>query len=241
LNRAGTCRPWCLVGLALALAGLLAGCSEYEARMSSEQDRIDRFDEEMRLLGDPITLPPLPEKKEGEKKDEKDIFRTDLFLRPPRGVPATTETPVTAPYYRYTRTTGLANNEPDGVWWIDVAEGDPKDKEFATAVVKALADWLGNYQQTTETRTPPGREPINFTVSKNVQYRYLLYMCRREGATIAVGFRLFPKGATGQPIVGEPSAAVRKQIDLSLETLAVGKETRAPRESWAPIRRKVSK
>jgi hypothetical protein len=241
LNRAGTWRPWCLVGLGLALAGLAAGCSEYEGRMSSEQDRLERFDEEMRLLGDPLALPPLPEKKEGEKKDEKEPFRTDFFFRPPKGIPSSTESPVTATYYRYLRTTPLGNNEPDGVWWVDVALGEPKDKEFANTVVKALGDWLGNYQQTTETRTPPGREPITFTVSKNVQNRYLLYLCKREGATIAIGFGLFTKRATNAPITGEPSATVRKQIELSLETLAVGKETRILRENWAPIRRKAAK
>jgi hypothetical protein len=245
LNRAGTCRPARLAGLAgvaVALAALAAGCSEYEDRMRGEQERVDRFDEEMRLLGDPIVLPPLPEKKEGEKKEgEKEIFRTDLFLRPPKGVPSNTESPATATVYQYRRATGLSGNETDGVWWVDVALGDAKDKEFATAVVKEVAPYLGNYQQATEARTPPGREPINFTVSKNVSNRYWLYLCRREGAMVAVGFRLFPSRGNNQPITGEPSAGVRRQIELSLETLAVGKETRPLRESWSPIHRKGGK
>ncbi len=67
-----------LVGLALpALAG--CGISDYEKRMQEAEVRMDRFDAENKVLGDPLVLPPRK-----EKENQGPPF--DAFLRPPVGV-----------------------------------------------------------------------------------------------------------------------------------------------------------
>ena len=58
--------------LLLALTG--CGLADYEKKMREADARVQRFDEENRLLGDPLTLPT------------DHAPPVDVFLRPPRGV-----------------------------------------------------------------------------------------------------------------------------------------------------------
>jgi hypothetical protein len=69
---------------------LLAGCglADYEARMSSEAALVANWDDEEKVLGDPINTPELPKTAEG-----KDVI-WNIFLRLPRGV---SNTPLTQP------------------------------------------------------------------------------------------------------------------------------------------------
>lgn len=59
--------------LVLALTG--CGLADYEKKMRDADARVQRFDEENRLLGDPLALPS------GDQAPP-----VDVFLRPPRGV-----------------------------------------------------------------------------------------------------------------------------------------------------------
>src|SRR5688572_20343701 len=66
----------CLLLAALACAG--CGLGEYEAHMLAEQQRLERFDRDNRLLGDPVSAPAAWARATPSMPE--------LFLRPPRGV-----------------------------------------------------------------------------------------------------------------------------------------------------------
>jgi hypothetical protein len=93
-----TARPWpARARLCLLLAGLAcAGCGlgEYEAKMLAEQQRLERFDRDNRLLGDPVSAPAAWARATSSIPE--------LFLRLPRGVrPAPDENPWNDPLFHY--------------------------------------------------------------------------------------------------------------------------------------------
>jgi hypothetical protein len=69
-------QPTLLAAVALAIAG--CGLSDYEAKMLAEQQRVERFDRENKLLGPPLATPTAWR--------EKAPAAPDVYLRPPRGV-----------------------------------------------------------------------------------------------------------------------------------------------------------
>ena len=84
---------------ALALAG--CGISAYEQKMQEAEVRLDRFDAENEVLGDPLALPP-------HKDTEGPPF--DVFLRPPRGVASKDKTQPGELPYHYPANGGLCTD-----------------------------------------------------------------------------------------------------------------------------------
>jgi hypothetical protein len=74
-----------MIGTRMAglVALLAAGCglNEYETLMRKTQDRVQRFDEENRLLGEPLVAPTVT-----DPKTKANVAVAEVFLRPPRGI-----------------------------------------------------------------------------------------------------------------------------------------------------------
>jgi hypothetical protein len=92
------------VGLVIAVL-VCGGCglSDYERRMSSEQERVQRFDLENKILGDPV---PAPQKYDDKEKTWHPVL--ELFFRVPRGIRPTHEEKPVLPegWVRYPRSSG---------------------------------------------------------------------------------------------------------------------------------------
>lgn len=96
-----------VVGFLLLAGG--CGLSDYEARMKETQVALDRFDEETRLLDEPIYVPLNP-RKEGEGVAKPVV---ELFFRPPRGIKQNYDlNPLDGLLFRYGRKPKEAAAEP---------------------------------------------------------------------------------------------------------------------------------
>jgi len=145
---APTDRPWTRLcrfpALLAAGALLLAGCglSEYGGQMSSETVRLQQWDEESKILGEPIRMPELP-KKDGKEQ------RWEVFLRLPKGV---SESPTTQQNGKDPQMLGglLAQYSGGGTAVIQMAylgvSTDPKDKEYLSNVLNQFGGSVGGEQ-----------------------------------------------------------------------------------------------
>jgi hypothetical protein len=122
---------------ALALTG--CGVAGYEKQMQEAEVRIQRFDEENRLLGDPLELPALP----------KELAVT-LFLRPPKGVVNSSKKD-DIPYH-YPATSGVCTD-----LYLAINEGREKAEKL---IEERLGSTALNWQPVEV--NPPGRPPIAF-------------------------------------------------------------------------------
>ena len=66
----------------------MSGCglADYEKKMAQAEKRLQRFEDESRVLDMPLSVPLRPAKKPGGKPTA-----FNLFLRPPRGINNTAE------------------------------------------------------------------------------------------------------------------------------------------------------
>jgi hypothetical protein len=121
----------------LALTG--CGVRDYENNMQKAEARIQRFDEENRLLGNPLTFPLLPKGSPAPP-----------FLRPPLGVSTTSQKDEVP--YRYPASSGVCLD-------VYVALGDgPKtvEKEIEDRFDAPVPNWQP------VTVNAPNRKPITF-------------------------------------------------------------------------------
>lgn len=67
---------------------LIGGCglAEYEAQMLDSQQRVERFDEENRLLGTPLQIPTKNVPSPGNPKIEVSTKLINVTIRPPKGI-----------------------------------------------------------------------------------------------------------------------------------------------------------
>jgi hypothetical protein len=119
-------------GLRRAAGGLLAllvvgcGLSTYEDGMRATRKRVERYDEELPVLGDPVTPPvkrvvtkePAPKAEAGKdpkkgapketvKEEKKPVIDYPFFFRPPRGIRSTPDAdPVNGLAYHYSKAGG---------------------------------------------------------------------------------------------------------------------------------------
>jgi hypothetical protein len=123
---------------ALPLALLAGGCglADYEARMQQAQARVNRYDEENRVLGDPIIIPSrkVEAKVEGGRRGAaRSVPIVALFLRPPRGIsPAPEDEAIKDLVFRYP-TIGAINPKVRGA----KPQGDGGDPDVRKPAPKA--------------------------------------------------------------------------------------------------------
>jgi hypothetical protein len=194
--------------LAGVSALFLAGCGtgHYQAMMAEEQERIQRIDEEDKLLDNPLKLP-------GKKSDDKSPARPVVFFRPPKGFGSNAEvhpqSSTDLVLYRYPAPA------KSGSPFLDIsfaAESLEPDK-FWTELLKAFPG--AKRDSTIRVEKPsPGRDKL---VLEELQHEhYLIYVYPALKPQLAVVFHIDPAKRDDPP--------TRKLMDISLGSLAVGQE-----------------
>lgn len=204
--------PW-LAGLLLLAAG--CGVSEYEAKMQETQRRVQRFDEESKLLDSPLTIPTPP------AKDKNAPPPPLLFVRPPRGIlPSANNEKEPRNRILYTFPAKGVNAAGPFIN-MEVAVGD-KSKDFEAEVLRSFSP-SGNLTQKQRQFKPPGRDPLTFqsTEFEEGQGHYSVNLWRGQDHQVALVYSI----QRGQ----REKAA--KALDASLESFAVGKDVGKARQS----------
>jgi hypothetical protein len=201
----------------LALLAALGGCglSDYEARMREAQARLKRFDEENKLLGEPLQVPTRT-----DEKTKAVVPVADAFVRPPRGIMSMPEKePRSGLLYRYPPAQGGAAPFTQ----VEVAYGTGQ-KDFVNEVL----DRFGN------TNEKPKKRQIRSAAGE--QTRTILSLEFDDGPTgysinifldektpLAVVFWLAPK----------QFVAARRTIEMCLEWTGAGPEADRLRKAFA--------
>jgi hypothetical protein len=212
---------------------VLSGCglSDYEAKMVSEQKRVQRFDDEAEFLDEPVEIPV---KKEAGSTGQPST-QVDVFFRPPCGISSKPETTTRGELYRYLHPASQPVFGPR-------AKIDPKRalKDLVSEVDLGVSiggegnDFFKKVQQAyglqkptfvPETKQPPGHNRLEFqkttfTDTSTPPLVYSIYLCSLQNVHIAMVF-LVPQDKASNPDSGK---TVEKMIDLSLQSLAVGQE-----------------
>lgn len=178
------------------------GCgwlNDYQAKMQVEQSRMERFDEENKLLGEAIDMPA---KKEGTK----DADAAEVFFRPPRGISTTPDkTPLDGFLYRYPRTT---NTSPFSEVYVGVVVAR---KDFLTRVTELLPG-SGDASELSYRRDPLKFEGKSYKDS-GAQSTYYIYTTQKGNTQVAVVFRVDGTRQNNQ---------WSRMRDLALESLVIG-------------------
>jgi hypothetical protein len=107
---------------------LLAGCglADYEAKMAESQNRLQRFQEENKVLDEPLKMP-------NRLKDGEVVSAGNVFLRPPKGIKEVAEaTPREEVFFTYLPRAGTAAGPFSR---IEIAFGpEQQDKDFSEVV-----------------------------------------------------------------------------------------------------------
>lgn len=203
LRRRASCRKLTLVALpALMLAG--CGVADYEKKMQDAEVRVGRFDDENKLLGDPLVLPPHKD-KEGPP--------IDVFLRPPKGVTNQEKTQPGELPYHYPAANGLCTD----LYLTFGATDDGRDK-----LERQIEDRLGataqNWQPV-EIHPSFGRPAVAFDAVEFVD--------PRSPATAPANYIVYVHQAPGRPAVGvvfrvlqSNRSAAGDAVKMSIETYA---------------------
>ena len=162
---------------ALALAG--CGIADYEKKMQEAEVRVQRFDEENRLLGDPLILPP-------HKDMEGPPF--DVFLRPPKGVANKDKTQPGELGYHYPAASGYFTD-------LYLTFGSPDDgRDKLEKQIEAILGAAPQNWQPVEINHPFGRPPLTFDAVEFVD--------PRAAANAPANYIAYVQQAPGQPPVG---------------------------------------
>ena len=182
--------------LLLALAPAGCGLTDYENKMQVAEDRLKRFDDENKLLGDPLVLPA---------GDAPPL--ADVFVRPPKGVEKNPTDPKEAPLH-YPAKNAVCT---DLYLWIGAKDDDKE------SLKKKVGNWLSSAAGTWQPFTvqpPNGRpavafESAQFAPANAPAFRVYLHPTP-NGVPVAVVYK-----------VAQPSpAGADDAIKMSLETYA---------------------
>jgi hypothetical protein len=226
--RNGHTRTFGLVGFTLLFHG--CGFADYEAKMASEQARIQRIDLENKYLEDPLEWPA---KKESDKKetarketDKKDPDKNyvDVFLRPPRGIDRKPLQQQRGMLYEYPRSKN--DSGPILGIWIGTAVNQA---DFVKDVGKLFPPAVGALPAPMHVdRTVPGRTvPLAFDLQSfdDANSTYLRCIYNKGEAKVAVIFHL---EKTNKLVVfpddEKNDTDLTTKIRLCLETLGVDQE-----------------
>jgi hypothetical protein len=211
---------WCLRGLVLLL-GSGCGVSDYEARMINAQERMQRYEEETRLLTDPLSIPQV---EMGPEKTKVPIF--NLFIRAPAGINITPDPEPDPRMPRMSHLYSYRARQPNtgAVELFALAFGD--QKEFADNLRRSFSISVNSRKR--PVRGPGREETTTFDTYEfpDDQSQYFLSVNLWTGGDdkqIAVIYWLF-KGREG---------ATAKDVQMSLESFAVGAEANRQRDLFA--------
>jgi hypothetical protein len=192
-------RPSCrhvVFVVALALAG--CGVAGYEKQMQEAEVRIQRIDEENRLLGPSLELPAAP---------PKTPWLSFFFLRPPKGI-QTVSKKDEIPYH-YPATSSVCS---------DVYVAISTDQEKAQKLIEEKLGTAGLNWQPVEVN-PPGRPPIAF---KAVEF-----FDQQAPASAPAVFVAYVHQTAGFPAVGVVFRVLKTNRDAAAPSLKMSMETYA--------------
>jgi hypothetical protein len=195
-----------LAALLLSVGG--CGLSEYEKKMLDSQNRLERWEEEKRLLGDPIAMPTVADKEGTE------FPIANVFLRLPKGLSTQPDKPRQKLLYPY----NPAGNAGQVIRVEFAAAGEKADEQanFVRDVMRCFSASGGKTTNTQQRFSGDGREiPLVFDKIEffDNQYDYLVYI--NTGST---------KVAVVYVIAKDKKGAISKTLELSLKTFAADRE-----------------
>ena len=201
-------RNWLLVLAPAALAAAGCGLSDYEKKMQEADARLQRFDAENALLGEPLALPT------GDA-----ALPADLFLRPPKGIAKNPEDPKQAPL-RYPAKDGVCT---ELYLWVGAKDDD------AAKLKQRVQAWLGQADvgwQPYVAQPPYGRPAVTFDWAQVVPANAAVFRAyvrpTASGAPVALVFKL------AQPAPSNADEALK----MSLETYTESEAAKA-RSDWS--------
>lgn len=199
------------VGL-LLLAVPACGLSDYEALMLKSQKSEERFREEEKYLGGPVTMPS----QKNEKGEEQTV--ANVFFRPPKGVETKAQPePRENLIWRYAGRTGGDFNA------VEMAFGS-EDKDFAQKVL-SLYNAAGQFTQGTRQITPVGQNnPITFDTwdFSSGPSGYSINITQNRPKPIAIVY-IYTKARPD---------TVKRAIELSLQSLAMDSQVAPTRQRY---------
>jgi hypothetical protein len=198
----------------------VAGCGldEYESRMASEMARLQRYDEEEKVLGEPLKMPKLPPKEQGKEPESWSVH-----LRPIRAVPSNPQEQLEGGLLaRYSSGSDLP------CLFLGVGTGR---KEFAKDVLKLFPS-SGKATSETVTLQAAGREiVVSRHTYDDAQSSLSVNFVKRGDTELAIIYRV-EKGE-----LARHAAA----IDMSLGTVAVDAEASRMRREYDKTHQKSRK
>jgi hypothetical protein len=213
----------------MVLQALVAGgcgLADYEEQMAEAQERVERFDKENKVLGDPLAPPTkVKEEKVGDGQPRTVLVTVaNIFLRAPKGIQVKAEDePYRGLLYHYPAA-GPAG--PDAVGFTDLyvaAAGDDLQK-FQEDVLRAFPT-DGKPRKYKRSIAAPGRaDPLEFDVTEfdSGDHTYVVHFYPTGRPTLALVYRL----ARGRRQSADPV------LELSLATFAAGPEADRLRQSY---------
>ncbi len=195
------------LGLLLLLASVPAcGLSDYEARMSETQKRVDQLREESMYLDGPVKIPT---EKDNEGK-EKSLAKA--FFQPPKGIDANPQPePRNNFLWKY-----VPKKSGSYFRYVEMAFAQ-EDKDFAARVVNS---YPSGQQLGVPQRTPP--LPFDSWEFNEGTLGYSVNVSQKGTTKIAIVY-VFPKGMREQ---------LGRVIELSLRSLAVDQQVHAVRARY---------
>ncbi len=185
------------------------GLSDYETLMRQTQEREQRFRDEKKLLDEPVKIPTRKEK-------DSEVPLAKVFFRPPKGIQASYQPePFNNLLWRYP---SHANSGDFARVEMAFAEDS---KDFATEV---LRHYPRAGQGRTQEFASPSRAPLSYDIWEfdNDQEGYTISILRGGKTQVAI---VYVYNKTRRE-------ALRKVINLSLESLAVDQQANAARQRY---------
>jgi hypothetical protein len=201
LARAFRLRRCCLGALLVLASG--CGVHEYEKKMLESQVRLQRWEDESRILGGPIGIPY-------RKAGDTELPIANMFLRLPKNI---YNQPEDKPRENFLYVYSEA--APGVLARVELAAGDEKD--FVSNVMRY---YRGSGKPTTHTTSvkAPGREtPTTFETTEMEDDKYFFSINIHTGST---------KVAIIYWVNKNQKANAKKVIETSLQTFAADSEAR---------------
>jgi hypothetical protein len=191
------------------------GLADYEKKMAQAEARLQRFEDESRVLDIPLSVPLRPAKKPGGKPTA-----FNLFLRPPKGINNTAENekePRNRLLFSY-RPRGRTATGPFTL--VELAIGD-KETEFRAEVLGSFSG-SGNTTSSVRALRPPGREPLTFETTEfdDGQHFYSVNFWKNQTNQVAIVYW----------VASAQKSQATTPIKMSLETFGFGIDAVKQRE-----------